>query len=223
MQNHTAPAIIYDTLHLEILNLTIKPGQAVVEADVCLRFNASRTPVRTAFQRLADAGLLEIVPYKGAFATLLDFDYIQQMIYLRQAVEAQVLGELIARPDPYVVEKIRYSLRCQNILLSTQFSADEFYAMDSDMHRLWFRHAGKERLWQTIQDFEVHYTRFRMLDIVAVQSYRHIVREHEALLSCIEASDRVGASRILDEHLNGGIARLGTRIREEFSAYFVRM
>ena len=104
MAQSDMPSLIFTTLHKEIINLTIKPGQAVNEADICSRFGASRTPVRTAFQRLSDAGLLQIIPYKGAFATLLDFDYITQMIFLRQAVEAKVLTEIIEQADPFVAE-----------------------------------------------------------------------------------------------------------------------
>ncbi|MCK9286755.1 MAG: GntR family transcriptional regulator [Sphaerochaetaceae bacterium] len=214
------PNIIYKTLHKEILNLSIKPGQALLESDVCNRFNASRTPVRTAFQRLSDAGLLSIVPYKGAFATYLDFDYITQMIFMRHAVESKVIAEAIALDDPFLVEAIRYSLRCQRLLLDTPCTVEEFYTMDSQMHRLWFASVKRELLWQTIQDFEVHYTRFRMLDIVEVGNFRQIVEEHEQLFEAFEKRKAVDAERILETHLQGGVKRLGTKLIHEFSGYF---
>ena len=221
MAQSDMPGLIFTTLHKEIINLTIKPGQAVNEADICSRFGASRTPVRTAFQRLSDAGLLQIIPYKGAFATLLDFDYITQMIFLRQAVEAKVLTEIIEQADPFVAERIRYSIRCQSLLLSSKFTADEFYEVDSAMHSIWFEHTKREHVWQTIQQFEVHYTRFRMLDIVEVQNFREIVDEHVELLQCIEQHDIAGMERLLDTHLMGGIKRLGDRIHNEFAGYFL--
>ena len=221
MAQNDTPSLIFTTLHREILNLTIKPGQAVNEADICARFGASRTPVRTAFQRLSDAGLLQIIPYKGAFAALLDFDYISQMIYLRQAVEAKVLSDVIKEADPFVAERIRYSIRCQSLMLSSKFTPDEFYEVDSDMHGIWFEQTGRERIWQTIQQFEVHYTRFRMLDIVEVQNFREIVGEHIQMLKCIEQHDIAGIERLLDTHLMGGIKRLGDRIHNEFAGYFV--
>ena len=35
--------LIFETLKKEILNLDIKPGEPVVEAEVCERFSTSRT------------------------------------------------------------------------------------------------------------------------------------------------------------------------------------
>jgi DNA-binding GntR family transcriptional regulator len=214
------PSFIYDTLQKEILNLTIKPGGNLVEAEICERFAASRTPVRTAFQRLSDAGLLDIIPYKGAFAPLLDFDYIKQMIYLRIAVESKVIKDCITLDDPFLMERIRYSLRCQRVLLDGGFTPEAFYTMDGGLHRLWFEATGKDLLWQTIQNFQVQYTRFRMLDIVAVHNFSEIVNEHEELFTILMEKNSNAVESFIEKHLMGGITRLGNRISTEFADYF---
>ena len=62
--NKDTASIIFDTLKKEILDLTLKPGEEVSENMLTKRFNASRTPVRTAIQRLADMDLIDIAPYQ---------------------------------------------------------------------------------------------------------------------------------------------------------------
>ena len=76
---------IFRTLKEEILNLTLKPGQAPSENEVCTRFGVSRTPVRSVLQRLQAEGLVDVVPYKGTTVTLLRLDDIEQRIYMRIA------------------------------------------------------------------------------------------------------------------------------------------
>ena len=213
---------IYSVLKEEILNLTIKPGQQISESEICTRFNASRTPVRAAFQRLKDAGLLTIVPYKSTTASLLDFDQIEQSIYMRIAVESMVVRDVIRECDPYVIEKIRAAIHRQEVLLSGEFDSHDFYALDSALHGICFNYIHKESLWKLIQRMQVHYMRFRMLDIVAVQNYQEIYEEHVTLLQAICDKDIDQIEPLMRRHLYGGIKRLGERINSEFADYFTK-
>ncbi|MEZ5811927.1 MAG: GntR family transcriptional regulator [Rhizobiaceae bacterium] len=49
---------VYDTLRMEILNLTLKPGQLLDETTLAERFDMSRSPVREALIRLAGEELV---------------------------------------------------------------------------------------------------------------------------------------------------------------------
>mgnify|MGYP001450370167 CR=1 FL=1 len=213
---------IYSVLKEEILNLTIKPGQRLSENTVCTRFHASRTPVRAAFQRLKDAGLLTIIPYKSTSASLLDFDQIEQSIYMRVAVETMVIRDLIRECDDFVLEKIQYNLHRQEVLLGEEFDAQDFYTLDSALHGIWFRFTNKKSLWDLIQRMQVHYTRFRMLDIVAVQNFGEIYEEHMELLQAIRKKETEKIEPLIHRHLYGGIKRLGDRIHTEFADYFTK-
>lgn len=211
---------IYEILEAEILHLNIKPGQQLSETDVCKRFGVSRTPVRMAFQRLKDAGLLSIVPYKNTTASLLNFKQVEESIYMRIAVESMVIKDMIRLMDPLTEEKIRHMLRRQEILISGEFTPDEFYRNDSALHQIWFRFMDKEGLWKMIQRLQVNYTRFRMLDIVAVQNFQELYDEHVELFEIIRQKDVAAVEPFMRKHLNGGIKRLGGRIETEFYAYF---
>lgn len=51
----------------------IAPRSIVNEMEICKSLGLGRTPVRLALQRLADHGLLEIIPRRGMFVTEVDF------------------------------------------------------------------------------------------------------------------------------------------------------
>lgn len=211
---------VFHTLRHEIINLTIPPGTPISENEVCDRFAVSRTPVRTAFQRLKDAKLINIIPYKGTHVSRINLDHIKQTIYMRIAVESKVLRDFIDIYEPLTLEKIRYSIRKQIVLLDTEFVPEQFYREDSLFHRIWFKATGKELLWRKIQHSQVHYTRFRMLDIIKTQNFEAIEREHEKLFGIIEKNKKDEVEPFITKHLHGGIDRLGSRIFKEFSEYF---
>lgn len=213
--------VIYQTLKEDILRLALKPGQGLSEHELCERFSVSRTPIRNALQRLQSDGLMSVIPYKGSTVTLLDLEDIRQMIYMRASLESTVIRDFMDLCTPLLLERIRYQIRKQIVLLEGNFQAGQFYEMDSQMHRTWFQAIEKERLWQIIQRSEINYTRFRMLDIVVVKNFHDIVNEHQELFDIIERKAAAEVEPLMRKHLNGGIDRLGNRVKDELSHYFI--
>ncbi|MDD3929871.1 MAG: GntR family transcriptional regulator [Sphaerochaeta sp.] len=213
---------IFSSLKHELLDLTIKPGEQILESAVCERFGSSRPPVRAAFQRLADLGLVDILPYKGVYASLLDLDYIHQMIHMRTKVEGQILVDFInSKPDAFLLEELEHNIRKQQIYISqNDVNINEFYSLDSEMHAFWFAACKCSGIWNLIQQQEIHYTRFRMLDFVATQKYEQIVGNHLELLEEIKAGRTESIDLILGKHLNGGLRRMGEKVLKEYGQYF---
>lgn len=212
---------VYATLRKEILSLRIAPGELMREMDICDRFEASRTPVHVALERLCDAGLLEFVPYKGVKATLLRFSTIYQTILMRTVLETRVLKDFSRQVDPFVLERCRHSLRNQTILLSSdRFEPSFFYSLDSALHEIWFQETGLPLFWEVIQNSEVYYTRFRMLDIVEIQNFQEIVHEHEVLLNLLEQKQFDQIEALITYHLLGGIRRMQNILESDLRSYF---
>lgn len=214
--------IIFEELKKELVSLTIKPGDKISEADICDRFSVTRPSVRAAFQRLQDVGLLEVVPYKGATATLISLASVHQMIHLRTAVESWIIRDFIeSNPSPFVLEELEHNLRMQKLHIQTEnVDETEFYRLDSAMHQYWFEKMRCGEIWNTVQK-DINYERFRMLDFVGTQGYQNIVRDHEKLLNMIREGNTEQVVPILSSHLNAGLARMGNLIREDYRNYFV--
>ena len=220
-KSQDAASLIYTTLKKEILNLSIKPGEEVSESSICSRFNASRTPVREAFMRLQNAGLLTTVSYKGSIASLLDYDAIQQVIYMRSIVESAVLSDFIKSITPYQIEELRYRINIHRILVSNDIDIQKFFEADYEFHSIWFSHEKKELLWKIIQRSQFHYSRFRMLDLKDTDHCKDIFDEHVVLFSHIEKKEIDKVSRFINEHLQGGMHRIAERITKDYASYFL--
>ncbi|MBT9778820.1 GntR family transcriptional regulator [Clostridium sp. MCC353] len=213
--------MVFDILKREILDLELKPGQSISENEICARFEVSRTPVRDALQRLQEQGFVHTVPYSGTYVTLLNLNNIRQMIYMRMAVESMVLRDFLEISTPMLLEDIRYMIRKQQLLIEQPgFEAEQFYRMDAQMHALWFEATNKMKVWAVIQEQQLHYTRFRMLDFVTETDFTRIIKEHTELFELIQAKDMEHLEKALSAHLYYSMERMRHTIEVDYKDYF---
>lgn len=214
--------VIYEDLKSELISLRLKPGEKINEADICDRYSVTRPSVRTAFQRLQDIGLLEVVPYKGATVTRISLASVHQMIHLRTAVESWILRDFIASdPSPFVIEELEHNLRIQKLHIQAEVvDEQEFFRLDSAMHQFWYDRTHCGEIWNMVQK-DINYERFRMLDFVRTLGYRNIVSDHEKLLQIIRDRRTDLIVPVLSTHLNAGLARMGNLIREDYRNFFI--
>lgn len=218
---------IYHLLASEILRFEHKPGEMLSENHLCLRFSLSRTPVRSILQRLQENGLVNIIPRKGSIVTKIDFEIINQLIYERVAVESMVLRDFIRTCSPIDVEKVRFAFEQLHQLAQVyerdraHFDANRFLEIDLQMHETWFRATNKSYLWKKLSGVQSDYTRFCTLDIVDGNNVPDVIKDHEAMLSLIDARSTEGIEQLMSRHLYGGMRRLGSLIFTKYADYFV--
>ncbi len=219
IQSRDIATLIFDTLAEKILNLDLMPGTQIVEADICDEFEASRTPVRTAMQRLSDKGLLEILPYKNSRVSLIDHKLVGQLIYARAAIEERVIRDFIDMDDPLLVEDVGHMIRKQRIVVGQEsFGTDEFFKLDSDMHKIWFEATGRGMILDYFYSNN-YYSRMRMLDMKELQDYKTIIEDHQALYDMIRTKDVDKIHSLVYNHLNSGYERVIARKDDELASY----
>lgn len=79
--------ILYNQLKEQIINGVLRPGERLVVASVAKEFDVSPMPVREAFQRLQQDGLIEITPHVGAKVTAFDMKTFKEIIFIRNELE----------------------------------------------------------------------------------------------------------------------------------------
>src|SRR3954462_6634181 len=89
------------------------PGARLSEAEVAKAFGVSRQPVREAFIKLAEEGLLEIRPQRGTFVRKISKTAVMDARFVREAIEANITRELAATGDAGLVARLRKLLVAQ--------------------------------------------------------------------------------------------------------------
>lgn len=89
----TLRQIVLDKLRDAIISSQLKPGQRLVERELCQALDVSRTSVREALRHLESEGLVQYVGQRGPSVSVLSQQDIKNIYELRAALEG-LAGEL---------------------------------------------------------------------------------------------------------------------------------
>jgi DNA-binding GntR family transcriptional regulator len=96
LRRDSIPDRIATQLRSGIVTGRLPPGQALREVEIARQLGVSRRPVREAFQRLIQEGLLEAHPARGVFVPQRTADDIADLYLARGAVETTA-AQLLTR------------------------------------------------------------------------------------------------------------------------------
>lgn len=92
--------LAYRRLEEAIVTLSLRPGAVLTEAQMIELVAVGRTPVREALIRLAQQGLVEILPRKGVVVTAIDAIDVMAALDAREVLERLIAAEAARRAGP---------------------------------------------------------------------------------------------------------------------------
>ena len=209
-----ANSIFFDITR-KILSLELEPGALLSEKDLCDQYFASRTPVKTALNRLSDQGFINMKSYRQTTVRKINADEVLQLMYARVAIESRIIEDFLKKDTPLLFEDVAHVIRRQEIVIS-QPSVDplEFHELDLAFHSTWYKAENKTRLL-TLFSKNTDYVRLKILDYKRVQEYDVILREHKAIQECISSKDSSQLKKIMHLHIYDHIAGLIDSMKKE--------
>jgi DNA-binding GntR family transcriptional regulator len=181
-----------------ILQGDYKPGQPLPQKELTAQLDMSPTPIREAFRILEAQGLLERVPYKGAYVAEVSPDESEEISVIRSALEGlatkmavpQLTSEDIADLEALVGE-MEQAWR--------QMSIGRLRRSNYRFHSLIYQKAGSQRLSDMIISL---WPRFATdaLWMIPGRAERSI-QQHHALLDKIREGDGDGAADLMSDHI----------------------
>ncbi|MGO9412816.1 MAG: GntR family transcriptional regulator [Spirochaetia bacterium] len=189
---------VYQTLRNSIIKLILQPAQQISENDVSEALGISRTPVREAFIRLAEDGLINITPQKRSIVSLIDLEQADEARFVRLAVEKAVLREACVRLSPADLAILDANLQEEETCRAEK-AFDRMLIVDNDFHRLIFRGCAKERSWLYLKKLDYNYDRLRVM--VMPLSIDRIISEHGRIRDLIRKGKADHVEEVLDHHL----------------------
>ncbi|MGL6175054.1 MAG: GntR family transcriptional regulator [Cellulosilyticaceae bacterium] len=216
---------IYEQLRDEIMFLEILPGEFLSEIETAARFGVSRTPIRDVFKRLEYDGMLQIVPQKGTFVSLIDLSHLSDMMYLREKLELAVIEDIVETMSNTDLVKLKLLLYKQRNLFEQEMSLNErskqFIIADNEFHRLIFNIMGKDSLWQMISQTTPHYHRFRALNNLQNEMILdQLFEEHIRILELLEQREKEDLKTLYKKHIYGGVENMAEIISKNEN-YFI--
>ena len=209
---------VYLQLKEQILTLTLLPGSALSELDMAAAFQVSRTPVRESFVRLAQEGLVQVLPQRGTFVSLIDADHALEARFMREQLERAV-ARLAC--DAFPAESMRVLDDNLAAQLSTLEERDELrmFELDEAFHRTIFAGCSKLNTWNLLQQAKTHLDRARHLSLAPDRDWRHLYNQHRKIAEAIRAHDAEEADLAMQEHLLQTMTDLN-ELKQQMPHYF---
>lgn len=208
---------IVTVLRDEIVTMVLRPGDIISESDIAARHGVSRQPVREAFIRLSQQGLLLIRPKRATVIKKISADGVRQSRFIRESIEVEIVRRLAANPHDETAAVLGEVIERQQAA-SDAGDTRGFHLLDEEMHRQMARLAGVEYAWQLVADHKIQLDRVRFLTLGRASSERAI-GEHRLIAAAVSAGDVVGAEQHIRSHLGRAEAML-TQTISDFPNFF---
>ncbi|XBS70305.1 GntR family transcriptional regulator [Acerihabitans sp. KWT182] len=209
---------IYRLLRKDIVECVIPPGKLLSEKETATRFEVSRQPVREAFIKLAEAGLVQILPQRGTFVMRISAKRVADARFIRQALECSIVRRAASERTDEHVMMLEHNLHRQELAAQNR-QIGEFFNLDDDFHRLLTEIADCALAWDIIESIKATMDRVRFLSLGAVSPPQSLISQHYQIFNGIRDSDPDAAERAIREHLQALIYTI-TPIAEQNSDWF---
>lgn len=198
----SASAQAFAALRHAIVTLRLRPGQPFSEQAVAQQLGVSRTPVREAFIKLAEAGLVEVRPQRGSFVCKISLKAVRDARFVREAIEQAVLREAIDRGlDPAFFAAARELIDAQRTAAASN-DAERFLALDEAFHRSFALAIGCHHAWTVIEAQKAQMDRVRFLSLPDATPVGRLIEQHAMILAAVERGDAAAAQMAMREHLS---------------------
>ncbi|NWK76653.1 GntR family transcriptional regulator [Aquitalea sp. LB_tupeE] len=191
---------IFRLLRQDIVTARIPPGMLLSEKEISSRFAVSRQPVREAFIKLAEAGLVQILPQRGTLVVKISVSQVAEGSFIRQAVECAVARRLAVQINQGQLLTLEHNLQQQQLAAQTG-QADVFLQLDDAFHQLLAQFATCALAWQTIESIKATMDRVRFLSLDAVSPPELLIEQHAQIVSALQARDADASEAAMAAHL----------------------
>lgn len=191
---------VFDVLRQAIIQLRLKPGNAISETEIARQLGVSRQPVREAIIKLAEAGLVEVRPQRGTYVMLISKREVETARFLREAIEVAIARRAAEAADVRVAAELRDTIARQKQAEQTGVYT-EFLRLDEEFHQTIARAANCESAWKVLEGLKAQMDRVRFLSIPEATPVRTLIAQHKAIAEAIAAGDPDKAEAAMKVHL----------------------
>lgn len=187
-----------------ILDETVGPGEFLSERQLAARLQMSKTPIKSALERLEAEGFIGVSPQQGIVVHDLSLEEIADQFEIREVLEPYVVRRLAGRLTPPQAERMSANLLQQEESIRGR-DVQTNVRLDADFHLLWCEFLGNTEILATMQRL-----RDRIHRVVSRVSTRNPVRmsegsdEHRRIAEAVLAGDGDLAAERMRHHLSYG-------------------
>ena len=204
---------VYEKLRDAITYGELKPGEKMVEMDICERFNVGRTPLREAFRKLEAENYIDVSPNKGATVRKVSVDELEHIYDIMSVME----GYAVELATGVILEKDKKNLK--------KIVKDLDKAAKAKDHRDWFKYnmqwhgyfwkiSGNPVLFDEIIKLRNRMYRSRGMITTLTSNADRFIDDHKKILALVGKGDAIKAREAMKRHIRNTKNILSKFLRE---------
>jgi phosphonate utilization transcriptional regulator len=182
-----------------ILTGALPPGAKLTETMLSERLGVSRGPIREAFRRLEEAGLVRQEKNRGVFVRDIALDEAAEIFDLRAVMDELAGRRLAQRITPEQTRALRAILERMEQAARVD-DADAYHLLNLEFHDRLVEFAGNRKMASIYRRLVKELALARRRNLSEEQTLPHSVAEHRQILKAIGSGDPDAAGRALFEH-----------------------
>ncbi len=196
----SAEAVYRKLLHM-IFSKQLKPGQRLPEVLLAEQLEVSRTPVREALRRLANEGLVVLMPNVGASVVTPTRQEMLDTYEVRKVLECLAIRKAAGRITAVQLARLEEKIEEETEVFA-QRDLEAYIEINNAFHRIIAEASGNLVLADSIENYlartfvyMVFFERFFDFDT------NPSLEEHRAILAALRARDEEETVRLMNHHI----------------------
>ena len=159
-----------------------------------------RTPINQAIHRLANEGLLQVIPLKGVMVSPLSMDDALELIEVRLANEMlcmQLASQRITERQIATLTELNRQIEAA----SQERDRVRMMTLDHEFHQELAQIAGNNMLADILSVLHARAQRFWASTLSREGHMREVIDEHRAIIAALAAQDSAAAAEAAQAHI----------------------
>ncbi|MCX7802011.1 MAG: GntR family transcriptional regulator [Meiothermus ruber] len=195
---HSVREAAYSHLRGAILTGSLLPGARISEPGLAQELGISRTPVREALQRLAQEGLVELLPGKGARVRVLSAEEVREVYDVRALLEGEAAALAAQNATEAELDRLERLLQVLEALPKEAYAQQ--MQVDFDFHTALVEAAHNKTLARIYADLRSSLTLVRSFQQTQSQ-HPKTRQQHQAILAALKARNPAEAAEAARAHV----------------------
>ena len=195
--------LAYSRIAEWLITEKLQPGEPLGEMSLASRLNIGRTPVREAIHQLAQEGLVEVFPRRGAFVARTSLKDVKELFEIREALEGTAARLAPRRSDPQELSSLKAKFDEAEREPDSVRRRIMLERAGDDLHDYIMKTCGNKRITQIINNYKLLLQRERHHAAMIPGRIDSSAEEHKVILNALSRGDAAEAEAAMRRHIAG--------------------
>ena len=198
--DHSKSERVHQELRRRIRELELRPGSRLHKDEIATEFRMSRAPINEAIARLAEEGLVDVLPQSGSFVALIRPQDVRESMLIRTGLEVEAIRRATQLADKDLLARLDENLEAQTAAVrgNDMVRLDN---LDESFHATIFGATHSPRAQRLLDATRAILDRSRFHALPEAGRPKATVAEHRRIVDAIRTRDVEFAGAAMRVHL----------------------